>query len=101
MLFIKIFFEEKDYQAIEKYSSAIKNLSVFNDLFEQFVSISKANLFYFVCRLDYYSSGFTQSEIKRSIALFNAFYTKDEIEMVAKQMKSGGTGQIYRSLTSK
>ena len=98
LLFVKIFVEERDFQAIEKYSPAVKNLSIFNDFFEQFSSISKINLFYFVCRLEYFNDNFDKSEINRSIKLFNTYYNKDEIEMAAKLMKSRVHGIIYKSL---
>ena len=97
-LFIKIFSEERDVQAMAKYLPEIKNLSVFNDFFEQFAKISKANLFYFVCRLDYFYNPFEKTEVDRSIRLFNTYYTKDEIEMAVKQMKSRVPGPIFKAV---
>ncbi len=99
-LFMKIFSEERDYQAITKYMSEIKNLSVYNDFFEEFAKINKVNLFYYVCRLNYFNNHFEKSEIDRSVRLFNTFYTKDDIEMATNQMKSRVHGSIYKSLVS-
>jgi hypothetical protein len=99
LLYMKIFNEEKDFQAILKYMPDVRNLSTFNELFDELVKVNKTFFFYIVCRLDYIYSN-KSADINKSIALINEFYTKEEVAHAITQMKSKPHGRIFKSVSN-
>jgi len=96
---MKIFCEEKDFQAILKYMPDVRNLSTFNELFDELSKVNKTFFFYIVCRLDYIYSN-KSADINKSIALINEFYTNEEVAHAITQMKSKPHGRIFKSVSN-
>lgn len=97
LLFMRIFIIEKDQQAVLKYMTEVRNLSVFNALFKELSAINQTFFLYLICRAEYIYYDRNKSEVNNSIALVKQYYTQEEIDRAIKQMKSKPNSLILKA----